>query len=150
MDNSINIEQIMADIKREIKEKGLTADMLSFEDIPYKKTSQSASPAEALDFVTTNYYVEPFREFKGSRLKVFFKKIVRKIVKCYVEPIVMDQNDFNANSAIVLKAVSEYKSEDISSRVEVLEVMNKDLLKRLENLERENAELHRIISREKS
>ena len=34
--NNINIEEIMADIKREIKEKGLTNDMLSFDEVPYK------------------------------------------------------------------------------------------------------------------
>ena len=38
---SINIEEIMAEIKQKIKEQGLTADMLSFEDVPYKKNAQS-------------------------------------------------------------------------------------------------------------
>ena len=57
MDNSINIEQIMADIKKEIREKGLTSDMLSFEDIPYKKTAQCGSPAEALDYVPDGPYL---------------------------------------------------------------------------------------------
>ena len=37
---NINIEEIMAEIKRGIKEQGLTADMLSFEDVPFKKTAQ--------------------------------------------------------------------------------------------------------------
>ena len=35
--NNINIEEIMADIRKKIKDEGLTADMLSFEDVPYKK-----------------------------------------------------------------------------------------------------------------
>ena len=150
MDNSINIEQIMADIKREIKEKGLTADMLSFEDIPYKKTAQGCTPAEAVDYVTSHYYVQPIQEFKGNRVKVFFKKAMRRLMRFYVEPIVMEQNDFNANTAIAIKAISEDKSKDMCSRVETLEIVNKELAKRLEKLERENAELRSIIAKEQS
>ena len=150
MDNSINIEQIMADIKKEIKEKGLTADMLSFEDVPYKKTAQGGSPAEAVDYVSSHYYVQPYQEFTGNPVKVFFKKALRKVMRFYVDPIVMEQNDFNANTAIAIKAISEDKSKDMCNRVETLEIVNKELLKRLEKLESENAELRSIISKEQS
>ena len=149
MDN-INIEQIMADIKREIKEKGLTPDMLSFEDIPYKKTAQGGSPAEAVDYVTSHYYVQPYQEFTGNPVKVFFKKVLRKVMRFYVDPIVMEQNDFNANTAIAIKAISEDKSKDMNSRVETLEIVNKELSKRLEKLERENAELRSIFAKEQA
>ena len=150
MDNSINIEQIMADIKNEIREKGLTPDMLSFEDIPYKKTAQGGSPAEALDYVTAHYYVQPNKEFKGNRLKTFFKRAVRRIMRFYVEPIVMEQNDFNANTATIIKAISEDKSKDMCSRVDTLEIVNKELMKRLDRLERENQELRSIIAKGQS
>ncbi|MBO7473318.1 MAG: hypothetical protein J6U00_04830 [Ruminococcus sp.] len=149
MDN-INIEQIMADIKREIKEKGLTSDMLSFEDIPYKKTAQGGSPAEAVDYVTSHYYVQPYQEFTGNPVKVFFKKALRKVMRFYVDPIVMEQNDFNANTAIAIKAISEDKSKDMNSRVETLEIVNKELVKRLDKLEHENAELRSIIAKEQA
>ena len=149
MDN-INIEQIMADIKREIKEKGLTSDMLSFEDIPYKKTAQGGSPAEAVDYVTSHYYVQPYQEFTGNLVKVFFKKALRKVMRFYVDPIVMEQNDFNANTAIAIKAISEDKSKDMNSRVETLEIVNKELVKRLDKLEHENAELRSIIAKEQA
>ena len=150
MDNSINIEQIMADIRREIKEKGLTSDMLSFDDIPYKKTAQGGSPAEAIDYVTSHYYVQPYQEFKGNPVKVFFKKALRKIMRFYVDPIVMEQNDFNANTAIAVKAISEDKSKDMCNRVETLEIVNKELAKRLEKLECENAELRSMITKEQA
>ncbi|MBO4493821.1 MAG: hypothetical protein J5724_05475 [Ruminococcus sp.] len=149
MDN-INIEQIMADIKRDIKEKGLTPDMLSFEDIPYKKTAQGGSPAEAVDYVTSHYYVQPYQEFTGNPVKVFFKKALRKVMRFYVDPIVMEQNDFNANTAIAIKAISEDKSKDMNNRVETLEIVNRELAKRLEKLERENAELRSIITKEQA
>ncbi len=78
---SINIEEIMAEIKRNIKEQGLTADMLSFEDVPYKKTAQGGSAAEAMDYLTSHYYIQPYKELKGNPIKVFIKKTLRKLMK---------------------------------------------------------------------
>ena len=108
-ENNINIEEIMADIKREIKEKGLTGDMLSFEDVPYKKTPQAGgSVKEALDFLNSNYNVQPYKELKGDPLKVFFKKVIRKLTKFYVEPITEEQiTHIVVTEDITLTAVHE-------------------------------------------
>ena len=138
---SINIEEIMAEIKQKIKEQGLTADMLSFEDVPYKKNAQSGSASEALDYISTHYYIQPYKELQGNGINVFFKKVLRKLMKFYVEPVVFEQNDFNANAVTVMKSLSDSKSSDISSKVETLELAHKELMIRLDKLERENAEL---------
>lgn len=147
---SINIEEIMAEIKRSIKEQGLTADMLSFEDVPYRKTAQGGTAREALDYITFHYYIQPYKELKGNPVKVFFKKVIRKLVKFYVEPAVMEQNDFNANAVTVMKSLSEQKTEDYGSRIETLELANKELLIRLDRLERENAELRGRLAKEQT
>ena len=148
MENTINIEEIMAEIKQKIKEQGLTADMLSFEDVPYKKNAQSGSASEALDYVSTHYYIQPYKELQGNPVKVFIKKVIRKLTKFYVEPVVFEQNDFNANAVTVMKSLSESGSADLGGRVETLELANKELIIRLDKLERENAELRRLISKE--
>ena len=145
---SINIEEIMAEIKQKIKEQGLTADMLSFEDVPYKKNAQSGSASEALDYISTHYYIQPYKELQGNPVKVFIKKVIRKLTKFYVEPVVFEQNDFNANAVTVMKSLSESGSADLGGRVETLELANKELIIRLDKLERENAELRRLISKE--
>ena len=144
----INIEDIMAEIKQKIKDQGLTADMLSFEDVPYIKTAQGGSASEALDYITSHYYIQPYKELQGNGIKVFFKKVLRKLMKFYVEPVVFEQNDFNANAVTVMKSLSESKSEDLSSRVETLELAHKELMIRLDKLERENAELRSRLSGE--
>ena len=144
----INIEEIMAEIKQNIKDQGLTADMLSFEDVPYRKNVQSGSATEALDYISTHYYIQPYKELKGNPVKVFIKKVLRKLVKFYVEPVVFEQNDFNANAVTVMKSLTESGSADLGGRVETLELANKELIIRLDRLERENAELRRIISKE--
>ena len=144
----INIEDIMAEIKQKIKDQGLTADMLSFEDVPYKKTAQGGSLPEALDYITSHYYIQPYKELKGNPVKVFIKKVIRKMVKFYVEPVVFEQNDFNANAVTVMKSLADSKSSDLSGRVETLELANKELLIRLDKLERENNELRSRLSGE--
>jgi hypothetical protein len=144
----INIEEIMAEIKQSIKEQGLTADMLSFEDVPYRKNAQSGSASEALDYVSTHYYIQPYKELQGNPVKVFIKKVIRKLTKFYVEPVVFEQNDFNANAVTVMKSLTESGSADLGGRVETLELANKELIIRLDKLERENAELRRLISKE--
>lgn len=145
---SINIEEIMAEIKQKIKEQGLTADMLSFEDVPYKKNAQSGSASEALDYISTHYYIQPYKELQGNGIKVFFKKVIRKLMKFYVEPVVFEQNDFNANAVTVIKSLTENKSADMSSKVEAMELAHKELMIRLDKLERENAELRSRLNGE--
>ena len=61
-----------------------------------------------------------------------------------------EQNDFNANAVTVMKSLTESGSADLGGRVETLELANKELLIRLDRLERENAELRRLISKENS
>ena len=147
---NINIEEIMAEIKRGIKEQGITADMLSFEDVPFKKTAQGGSASEALDYITSHYYIQPYKELKGNPVKVFIKKVIRKLVKFYVEPVVFEQNDFNANAVTVMKSLSEGQAADLSGKVETLELAQKELLIRLDKLERENKELRAKLSGENS
>ena len=144
----INIEEIMAEIKQNIKDQGLTADMLSFEDVPYKKNAQSGSASEALDYISTHYYIQPYKELQGNGIKVFFKKVLRKLMKFYVEPVVFEQNDFNANAVTVIKSLTENKSADMSSKVEAMELAHKELMIRLDKLERENAELRSRLNGE--
>ena len=139
--NNINIEEIMAGIKREIKEKGLTSDMLSFEDVPYRRSTAGGSPDEALDYIRSNYTVQPYKELNGNPVKVLFKKVIRKLTKFYVEPVFEEQNIFNANAVTVISHLAETDLGKINSRVEALELANKELMLRLDKLERENAEL---------
>ena len=58
------------------------------------------------------------------------------------------RNDFNANAVTVMKSLAESGSADLGGRVETLELANKELIIRLDKLERENAELRRLISKE--
>ena len=161
MDNNINIEEIMSQIKREIKEKHLTADMLSFEDVPYEKPTDMSSGSSledcdsALTYMNTHYYIQPYKELQGNPLKVFFKKVIRKLTKFYVEPVVFDQNDFNANTTKALNSLRSAvntgsESSDMNDRLQVLELAQKELTKRIDSLERENAALREELGKQRT
>lgn len=161
MDNNINIEEIMSQIKREIKEKNLTADMLSFEDVPYEKPTDMSSGSSledcdsALTYMNTHYYIQPYKELQGNPLKVFFKKVIRKLIKFYVEPVVFDQNDFNANTTKALNSLrsavnTDSESSDMNDRLQVLELAQKELTKRIDSLERENAALREELGKQRT
>lgn len=148
--NNINIEEIMADIRKKIKEENLTADMLSFEDVPYKKPVQvQANTLEAADeslrYLNTRYYIQPYKELKGNPVVVFIKKVLRKLMKFYVEPVVFEQNDFNANTVAVLNTLRQNAggsdSSELNDKLDAVILENKQLAIRLDKLERENAQL---------
>jgi len=148
--NNINIEEIMADIRKKIKEENLTADMLSFEDVPYKKPVQVQpntleAADESLRYLNTRYYIQPYKELKGNPIKVFFKKVLRKLVKFYIEPVVFEQNDFNANTVAVLNTLRQNAdgtdSSELNDKLDAVILENKQLAIRLDKLERENAQL---------
>lgn len=148
--NNINIEEIMADIRKKIKEENLTADMLSFEDVPYKKPVQVQANTlevadESLRYLNTRYYIQPYKELKGNPVVVFIKKVLRKLMKFYVEPVVFEQNDFNANTVAVLNTLRQNAggsdSSELNDKLDAVILENKQLAIRLDKLERENAQL---------
>lgn len=158
--DEINIEAIMAQIRQNIKEQGLTSDMLSFEDVPFRSaTDVSGASLEAADeamrYLNAHYYIQPYKNLSGNPIKVFFKKVIRKLVKFYVEPVVFEQNDVNANTVKALNCLvnaaadSENleKDENIADRVEIVELSQKEIILRLEKLEQENAALREELGK---
>lgn len=156
--NTLCIEDIMQEIRREIKEKGLTSDMLSFEDVPYKKaedmsaeTGNLSKDAEiSLRYINSRYSIQPYKELGGNLITVFIKKVIRKLTKFYVEPVVFEQNEFNGHAVKVINALnnsvggendSAAKLEEMMEKIEILELNQKNLSLRIETLEKENREL---------
>lgn len=153
---TINIEEIMADIRREIAEKHLTPDMLSFEDVPYDKPGeavnkcslQSSEARNAMVYLHSHYAVQPYKPLSGNPVAVFVKKVIRKLTKFYIEPTVADQNEVNANIVRMLNALeqsaqtSQATSEQtLEKRLAVLELQQKQTAKELAALRKENAAL---------
>lgn len=154
--NTLCIETIMQEIRREIREKNLSSDMLSFDDVPYKKADEvnsTNSDAEnntalSLSYINSHCNIQPYKELEGNAVKVFFKKVIRKLTKFYVEPIVFEQNGFNSHTVRILNELkgqqndnNEKALQDALNRLEILELKNKALSSRIEKLEAENEAL---------
>lgn len=160
-ENSICIEEIMNEIRAEIKEKGYNSSMLSFEDI---KCDTSLNDREAvnnddfsknLQYVNLNCSVQPYKELSGNKLIVLFRKILRKLIKFYIEPVVEDQNQLNIRFVRMFNFVeSRIKSEqsvsdvnELAKQVSDLEIRMKSFSAYAEKLEKENEELRKRLAK---
>ena len=107
---AINIEDIMSEIRSDIQEKGLNSSMLSFADVPCDANPEN--PTDAYDpdtlrsnvqYVSTQYQMQPYRPLAGNPVMVFFKKVLRRLMRFYIEPLAQEQTYFNANTAQALQ-----------------------------------------------
>ncbi len=133
----INVEQIMQEIRAEIKEKGLETDLPAFKDIPFSIDSQGANGdidqvIERLGMESTieYYYDMP----KGIRSIV--KKVIRRSIHFVFFPVLASQNRFNADVAYSMRMLRRNEKTN-----------RKELLERLEKLERENRILKRKLGK---
>lgn len=127
MNNSINTSEIMSGIK------GTAKNIPDFENVPYSAKAGSAvpeNPDEAISELRSYSYIHPYRQIAGKTFKVFLKKVVRKAVKFYVEPIVDEQNDFNASAEATITSLRNTQKKLIR-RIEKLEAENNRLIKDL-------------------
>lgn len=116
MDN-INVEEIMAEIRREIKEKGYKESDLSFQDI---KLTESACMVEQLDVnrleslinaANASTRVDFYKPITDGGIKGLVKKLVRKMVKSLLLPICQDQEAYNSLLIQTVNQMSLYIKE---------------------------------------
>jgi len=136
--SNINVEEIMNEIRRDIKEKGYTNDDVSFADVPlseiYTPPAHSFLLVHNIKALQMSHNVYAYRPLKSNRvigaLIVFVKKVIRKMIKFYIEPIVSDQNGINR---LVATCIQDYylEMEAMNKRIQQLE----ETIKKLENKE---------------
>ena len=106
----VNVEELVTDVKREIKEKGYVNDDVIFSDIPVPffidGVTHSKETEVILEALRTDCEVDAYRPLRSNRalgfLIIAFRKILRKLMKFYVEPIVDSQNENNKLITICL------------------------------------------------
>ena len=142
----VNIESVMNEIRAEIKEKGYTSDMLSFKEVVSVTPVATGTPSledlqGAIVYLNDSYYILESIPVTGNIFVRFIKKILRKLLRFYVKPIVMSQNDFNALcvrafndlNAYVVEAAKTNMSE-VENKLNVLELKIKTVTKENELL----------------
>lgn len=135
----INVEKIMEEIRAEIKEKGYVDDLPDFSD-----TFCTISPShrgifdkdefqETVQYLNENWNVQAYRQLIGNglagKIKILIRKIIRKCIKFYIEPIVEEQDKFNGKVTTSFNILVLYVTQ--------MQEENSNLKKQIEQLEKE-------------
>ncbi len=113
--SGINIEDIMDEIREEIRQKGYTDDMPSFEEIENREESGYQYSEEEylalLHEINVNNNIVWYRELEGGFLSRLLKKVVRKLTSFLGVPVVVDQSAFNASVTREFNQLAGYMDE---------------------------------------
>ena len=151
--NDVDIEKIMQEIRQEIDENGYDEKLIRFEDVSTVGLSDIESfdmaqfeqvavelPNQAL--VQTYWQLTSHRPVIG-KLLVFMRKVIRKMVSFYIEPIVEQQNAFNVTAARGMQYAVRFaqqvqqENELLASENQALRKLISDLHGQLEQHEKE-------------
>ena len=151
MEKEFSIEEVMEEIRKEIKEKGLTSDMLSFNDVASVSAADEGSFSKkelevCLANLSGSYVISESRPLEGNPFVVFVKRVIRKLTRFYIKPVADAQTEFNGYTVQAANMLSRYvcdgRSKGLEERIRELELKlqtavneNRALLSRMEALE---------------
>ena len=152
----INGKEISAQIRAEIKEKGYTADMLSFSEVVGAVSTGADGKFNSDEYNGVVTYlgsanVVPLSmPLKGNPIIVFIKKVIRKLTRVTIRPIAQHQTEYNAYTARAFSMIGNYIEEssmvsnaDLLNRLEVMELKLQTAAKEIDKLNARIAELEK-------
>ena len=103
---SVDVEAIMAEIREKIKERGYTQEMLSFDEAMADADIQNGVSGEKLiysegeldqfiHFASAAHNIPYYEPMQGNKVKVFIKRVMRKLMAFQILPLRERQNHFN-------------------------------------------------------
>lgn len=149
--DKIDIEKIMEEIREEIRIKGYSNDMLSFNDIIIEPHIDENTEFDKVKFneelyeLNNHWNISSNHSFSGNKVVFLFKRIVRKCIRFHINPIVDEQNYFNAaivrSTNLIDQFISHYYKEQENERNkynEVNFVIKREIKKELLALRNDN------------
>lgn len=142
---TVDVEKIMEEIRQNIKERGYTEEMLSFSEAASDAEIQNGIPADDVIYneAELNQYLQisrashniPYYEpMVGNKVKVFVKRVLRKLMAFQMQPIRERQNQFNYNIIQSVREMAVHMAELEDALVEK-EAIIEELETRIEALE---------------
>lgn len=149
----VNVEEIMKDIRKKIQMEEDANVLPPFESIPIRSGGVPENTScdgmdgalflHSLDYINSNYEV-PYYNFLGSNsIKVFVKRVIRKLIKCVVFPILFNQNQLNAHIVRCLNQLryfvegSQKKEAVLQEQLGQLRIKNAEISAKLGALQAE-------------
>ena len=125
----VDVEELVADVKREIKDKGYVNNDVMFSDIPVPffidGVTHSKETETFLEALRVDCTVDAYRPLRSNRalgfLIITFRKILRKLMKFYIEPIVDDQNE---NNKLITTCLHDLYIDTMNSRNKIRALEN--------------------------
>lgn len=83
--------------------------------------------------------MQPYELLEGNKIKVFIKKVVRKMASFFVLPIVRQQNTLNYNYYKVIESIYEANktNNELKSQIGTLEEQVKEISEKIKLFEGE-------------
>ena len=147
--DNINVEEIMANIRQNIKDKGYVEEekINNFDFTP--KINEEDNFRYDLDTLNRVWNVNLEREILSrNKLFSFVKKVIRKLTRWYVVPMMQDQITFNSYAVRVINSLHKQldnRNEEIKRMLndkneEIKRMLNEkdERIKKLEKIEKEN------------
>ena len=139
---NINIEDIMKQIRKKIKDNGVVDEEIEFNN----NLSEEEMLSEYLKMVNATYNIISDKKITSHRkiigkILVCIKRAIRKSIHWYTQPIVEQQNEFNAFSTRTLNSMNDKLSnmeknlnniDELNDKIKVLE---KELLEKNKKLD---------------
>lgn len=133
----VNVEEIMTEIRRKIQMETEVSQLPSFESVPIDGEVLQPPVSDdgidwqllsaSLEYINRNYEIPYYWSFGASSVKTFVKRVVRKLARCIMLPILAQQNHINANVAKCISqlrnALATFQSQ-ITSRDKRLDELN--------------------------
>lgn len=118
MDNQIDVQKIMEQIREEIKEKGYKESDLSFSDIEIKEKCEILTNRfDENEYINclnqaNSYASSVFYSINvGNGLKGLIKRVIRRLISPIMVPVCERQEIYNASSVRTLNQMNLYMTE---------------------------------------
>lgn len=131
---NINIEEIMAEIRCDIEEKGYKNDDVNFFDIPclHNPVRTDMSIEELLDRLDGTSLLTSYRSILRNSgaigsLKALFKKVIRKLIFWYIEPLCEQQSEFNRTVTAAIGVMHRSLQGELQLATKMLSTTRREL-----------------------
>lgn len=138
---TVNVEQIMQEIRAQALSQYCTEQVHAFSPPEFCQNdySQAYNPADwgqfinNLQFINFNYNIPYYWDLGTPGLKRFVKRVVRKLAKFLIMPILERQIDFNEHAVLCMNSarfyIEEQKHENEKLYSEIQKLRNEISLK---------------------
>lgn len=154
--DAIQVTDIMEQIRAEIKEKGFSSEMLSFADVTGENDVENGGDHFDADILRQNIrYVSEHSQVSLNHTNASLgDRMVRSMIRSYIEPYAEEQNTLNAGIALVQQQVELYIQESrmfstkaLMEEIEILKQQQRNTKIIVEQLQKQVAMLSEQLAK---